>query len=71
MRADVLAAEVDVDERSDPAVGEDLRTERRMPLDEIVEHLAHGAAARLDLPGAADLAAQRGGDADERHDACT
>ena len=70
-RADVLAAEVDVDERRDAAVGEDLRPERGMALDEVVDHLADALAARLDLACAADLVPQRGRDADGDHVACT
>ena len=66
-RADVLAAQVDVDERRDPAVGEDLGAECRMPFDEVVEHLAHRRAGRLDLTRAADVAAQRGGNPDDGH----
>ena len=42
-----------------------------MALDEVVEHLADGVAARLDLARSADLAAQRGGDPDEGHEAWT
>ena len=70
-RADVLAAEVDVDERRDVAVREDLPRQRRVPLDEVVEHLAHRRSVDLDVPRAADLVPERGRDADDGHDACT
>ena len=69
-RAYVLAAEVDVDERRDLAVAEDLRAERRIPLDEVLEHCADRGTLGLDLALAADLGAQSGWDADGRH-ACT
>src|SRR6188472_2680699 len=69
--ADVLAAEVDVHERCDPSVRQDLVAERGMTLDEDLEHVAHGLAAGLDLSRAADLAAQRRGNPDDGHDACT
>jgi len=38
-----------------------------MPFDEVVEHLAHRRAGRLDLTRAADVAAQRGGNPDDGH----
>ena len=41
-----------------------------MLLDEVVEYLADRVADRFDLPGAADLRAERGGDANDDH-ACT
>ena len=69
-RADVLAAEIDVDERRDLAVAEDLRAERRVARDEVLEHGADRVAVGLDLTLAADLGAQRRGDPDGRH-ACT
>ena len=50
---------------------EDLLRECRMALDEVVEHLAHGRAVGLDLACASDLVAERGGNVDDRHDACT
>ena len=58
--ADVLAAEVDVDERRYVAVLEDGRAGADSAAGEIVEHLAHRLAVGLDLAGAADLVAQRG-----------
>jgi hypothetical protein len=65
--ADVLAAEVDVHERRQLARLEELRLERRVAAREVLEHLAHVAAVRLDLTLAADLGAQRGRNADRRH----
>ncbi len=50
---------------------EELALERREALDEVVDHVGDGVAARLELAGAADLGAQRGGDADRRHQPST
>ena len=49
------------------AVLEDLRRERGMAVDEVVEHLADRVALGLDLARAADLVAQRGRDPDDAH----
>ena len=67
----VLPTQVDVDERGDPTVCQDLGAEGRVALDEPVEHLAHARADRLDLPGSSDLRAQRRRDADGDAHACT
>src|SRR5262245_33346235 len=66
-RPDVLAAEIDVDERCELAVREKLRRERRIAVDEVVDDLAHRVPARLELALTADLGAQRGRDANGRH----
>ena len=67
-RADVLAVEVDVDERRDAvAVLEHLPAQAGEALRQVGEHLAHGRAVRFDLAGAPDLGAQRRRDADPDH----
>ena len=53
--ANVLTAEVDVDERRDLAVTEDLIAEGREALDEILEHGADRVAVGLDLALTANL----------------
>src|SRR5919106_893981 len=62
LRANVLAAEVDVHERRELAVLEELPCERRVALDEVVDDLGDGPTVRLELAGAADLGAQGGRD---------
>jgi len=47
-RADVLAVEVDVHEGGKLTVLEQLRAERRIALDEIVDNFGHGVAAGLE-----------------------
>ena len=66
-RADVLAVDEDVHERRELAVVEELRAERRIARDEVVEHVADGLAVRLELARAADLGAQRRRDANGGH----
>ena len=46
---DVLAAEVDVDERAEVAVLEELLAESRVALDQILDDVADGVAGRLEL----------------------
>src|SRR5262245_49318395 len=66
-RPDVLAAEVDVDEGAEVPVLVELRPELRVPLDEVLDHVAHGLALRLELAGAADVGAEHRWDANARH----
>ena len=69
--ADVLAADVDVHERRELTVLQELRRERRVALDEVVDHLGDGRALGLELACASDLGAQRRWDADGGHQRCT
>src|SRR3954451_17116795 len=66
-RAHVLALEVHVDERRDVAVLDELVRKTGITRDEIVNHRAHGLAARVDLALAADLRAERGWEANRGH----
>src|SRR5581483_2852496 len=66
-RPDVLALEVDVHERSDLVVLDELRPEPGEARHQVVEELAHRAAVGGHLADAADLAAQLRGDADQAH----
>ena len=54
-------------EKMMPGFGEQMRAERRVAAGDVVEDLAHGRARGLHLARAADLRAQRRGDADDRH----
>src|SRR3954471_10272591 len=56
----VLTLEVHVDERCDVAVLDELVRKTGIACDEIVDHGAHGVAARVDLAFAADLRAECG-----------
>src|SRR5262245_9920885 len=69
--ADVLAAEVDVHEGRKLAVLEQLRGERWVALDEVVDDLGDRGALRVELARAADLGAQRGRDANGSHQTST
>ncbi len=66
-RPDVLAVHVDVHEGRDASVFEHLRPESREARGEVVEELSDRSARALDLAIAADLAAERGRDADAAH----
>ena len=63
-RAHVLAAEVDVDERCDLAVVEELPAERGIARGQVLEHLPDRRAGGVHLALAADLGAQRRGNPD-------
>src|SRR5439155_23313979 len=65
--AHVLALDVDVHERGDLAVLEELLPEAREARRQVLEHGPHGLADRRNLALAADLRAERGGNADGRH----
>jgi hypothetical protein len=64
-RAYVLAFDVDVHERREVVVLDELRAQRGEPRDQIVEQLAHRRAVGLDLALAADLGSQRGWNAND------
>ena len=59
LRAHVLALDVDVHERRQLVVLEQLAAQRGEAAEQVVEQLADGAAAGLDLARALRLAAQR------------
>src|ERR1700741_3788044 len=67
-RANVLALDVDVHERRDlPVPLEDLLSEPGEARRQVLEHRAHGLALRGNLPLAADLRAERGGNPHDCH----
>src|SRR3954468_420343 len=66
-RADVLAVDVDVDERPDLALAVDAFAERGNPDAEVLEQLADRRAGGLDLARAARLGAKHRGDAHDAH----
>src|SRR2546423_13623053 len=66
-RPDVLSLDVDVHERRDVVVLDELRPQRREAGHEVEEELAHGVALGGNLTDAADLAAQHRGNADPAH----
>ena len=65
--AHVLALDVDVDEGRELASVEHLAAQAGEALAEVVQQVADRVAGRLDLARAAGRGAQRGGDADSRH----
>src|SRR5207237_2438507 len=64
--ADVLFADVDVDEAADPLGVEEAVLDPRVTLLEIVDHLADRGAGRGDLVGAAGQRPERRGDSYRR-----
>src|SRR6266508_2451417 len=66
-RAHVLALDVDVHERGDLVVLDELRAQPGKAVHQVVEQLAHGVADGGNLAHAADLAAERGWNADRGH----
>src|SRR5206468_3175582 len=63
----VLALDVDVDERRDVVVLDELRSQPGEARDQVVEQLAHGRARGGHLALAAGLGAKRGWNADGLH----
>ena len=59
LRADVLALDVDVHERGQVVLAQDLAAQRGEAAHQVVEQLAHGLAARLDLARAPGLTPER------------
>ena len=70
-RPDVLAADVDVHERSELPVLEELTRKRRVPLDEVLDDFGDSCAVGLELAGATDLGAQCRRDANRGHQSPT
>jgi hypothetical protein len=66
-RADVLAAEIDVHERRELAVLEELPAQVRIALGQVLEDLADVLAGAFDLALAPDLCAKRRRDPDDGH----
>src|SRR5438067_221956 len=66
-RPNVLSLDVDVHERRDVVVLDELRPQPREAGHEIVEQLAHGVAVGGHLARAADLTAQHGRNPDQAH----
>src|SRR6266566_6296030 len=65
--AHVLTLDVDVDERGELLVLDELRAQAREPRDQVVEQLAHGVAGRGNLTLAAGLGAKGGWNANGCH----
>src|SRR3954451_24853338 len=66
-RAHILAFDVDVHERRDVVVLDELRAQPGKAIHQVVEQLAHGLALRRDLPLSADFGAQRRWNANSGH----